>query len=103
VLSHSHGRRVFGHVSEYDQNDTSDYDAKYFLHSKANAKVIGKFKDESNAEPPLEFVGLRSKMYSLLLPGDYDKKNAKGVKMLCVAKYIRHADYVQDQHFACCQ
>ena len=77
-------------LSEYD---TSDYPADHFLHSKSNAKVIGKFKDESNGETPLEFVGLRSKMYSLLLPKDYEKKTAKGVKKSCVSKYIRHRDY----------
>src|SRR5678816_4255665 len=41
-----------------DQYDTSDYPADHFLHSKTNAKVIGKFKDESNGQSPLEFVGL---------------------------------------------
>src|SRR5688572_29954288 len=76
-----------------DQYDTSDYPADHFLHSKTNAKVIGKFKDESNGQPPLEFVGLRSKMYSLLLPEDYEKKTAKGVKKSYVSKYIRHCDY----------
>ena len=73
--------------------DTSDYHADHFLYSKSNAKVIGKFKDESNGQPPLEFVGLRSKMYSLLLPKDYEKKTAKGVKKSYVSKYIRHSDY----------
>src|SRR6218665_1515524 len=62
----------------------------HFLHSKTNAKVIGKFKDETNGVAPLEFVGLRNKMYSLLLPGEKEKKPAKGVYE---AKSIRHADY----------
>src|SRR6218665_1127272 len=63
------------------------------LHDKKNAKVIGKFKDETNGFPPLEFVGLRSKMYSLLLPDDKEMKTAKGVKRSFVAKSIRHANY----------
>jgi hypothetical protein len=78
------------HSSEYD---TSDYPADHFLYSRNNAKVIGKFKDETNAIPPLEFVGLRSKMYSLLLPGNKEKKTAKGIKKSYVSKRIRHDDY----------
>ena len=76
-----------------DCYDTSDYPKGHPLHDKKNAKVIGKFKDETNGVPPLEFVGLRSKMYSLLLPDDKEKKTAKGVKRSFVAKSIRHANY----------
>jgi len=51
-----------GNLAEYD---TSDYPTDHPLHNTTNAKVIGKFKDETNSVPPVEFVGLRSKMYSL--------------------------------------
>jgi len=78
------------HLDEYD---TSDYPPDHFLHSRANAKVIGKFKDETNGVAPLEFVGLRSKMYSILLPGNKEKKTAKGIKKSFVTKKIRHEDY----------
>lgn len=77
-------------LSEYD---TSDYPKGHPLYSPVNAKVIGKFKDETHGVAPLEFVGLRSKMYSLLLPDAKEKKTAKGVKRSFVAKCIRHADY----------
>jgi len=76
-----------------DFYDTSDYPKDHPLHDKKNAKVIGKFKDETNGVPPLEFVGLRSKMYSILLPNDKEKKTAKGVKRSFVAKSILHANY----------
>ena len=66
---------MFEHLDVYD---TSDYPADHFLHSKNNAKVIGKFKDETNGLAPLEFVGLRSKMYSLLLPNNKKRKQLKG-------------------------
>ena len=46
--------------------DTSDYLKTHNNYSSVNCKVIGKFKDECNGAAPLEFVGLRSKMYSLL-------------------------------------
>ena len=54
--------------------------AEHPIQDKKNAKVIWKFKDECNSLPALEFVGLRSKMYSLLLPNDKKKpKVSKGV------------------------
>jgi hypothetical protein len=46
--------------------DTSDYPENHPMHSKENKKKIGKFKDESNGRPILEFCGVRSKMYSIL-------------------------------------
>jgi hypothetical protein len=51
--------------------DTSNYPRDHPLYSAENMKVIGKMKDECSGKPPLEFVGLRSTMYSLLT---YDKK-----------------------------
>jgi hypothetical protein len=49
-----------------DYYDTSGYPPTHPLYSPKNAKVLGKFKDETNGDHPVEFVGLRSKMYSLL-------------------------------------
>jgi len=45
-----------------------------------NKKVIGKFKDECGGIPPLEFVGLRSKMYSIKLNENDEKKHVKELK-----------------------
>ena len=44
--------------------DNSDYgkSSKFFFDE--NKKVIGKFKDEAAGQPIIEFVGLKSKMYS---------------------------------------
>ena len=58
--------------------DTSDYPPDHFLWSDRNKKVIGLMKDETNGRAILEFVGLRSKLYSILLE-DEEKKRAKGV------------------------
>ena len=60
--------------------DTSDYPVEHPLHSKKNAKVVGLFKDELNGVPFVEFVGLRAKMYSFLLPDGSSKQTAKGIK-----------------------
>ena len=59
--------------------DTSDYDVTHYLYSTENKKVIGKMKDECCGKVVEEFVGLRSKMYSLLYEGE-EKKTAKGIK-----------------------
>ena len=45
--------------------DTSDYPTEHPLYSLCNQKVLGKKKDETVAHPPLEFVGLNPKMYSV--------------------------------------
>ena len=39
-----------------------------------NKKVVGKFKDETQGIPICEFIGLRSKMYSIKLDNDSEKK-----------------------------
>jgi hypothetical protein len=54
--------------------DTSNYPRDHPLYSAENMKVIGKMEVEYSSKPPLDFVGLRSKMYSLLT---YDKKLSK--------------------------
>ena len=50
-----------------DYFDFSDYSKDHFCYDPTNAKVIGKFKDETNGNPIVEFVGLRPKMYSQLV------------------------------------
>jgi len=75
--------------------DTSDYPEGHKLHSTENAKVIGKFKDECNGVPPMEFVGLCAKMYSLLTEPDVHKFTVKGVKKSCAKKLFNHASYVR--------
>ena len=73
--------------------DNSDYpkSSKFFFNE--NKKVIGKFKDETAGKPILEFVGLKSKMYSYTI-GDEEHKKAKGVKKNVVKNEIRHRDYL---------
>ncbi len=47
---------------------------------KKTKGVLGKFKDEIAVKLPMEFVGLRAKMYSLKMAGGKEKGTAKGVK-----------------------
>jgi hypothetical protein len=75
-----------------DLYDTSDYPKDHFCYSVDNKKVIGKFKDETNAQPIKEFVGLRAKMYSILKYDDASKAVAKGVKRSEI-KNLTHENY----------
>ena len=77
-----------------DRFDFSDYPKEHKLFSTINKKVIGKMKDETAGVPIVEFVGLRSKMYSIIYAGK-EKKTAKGVKKVVVKKDIRHRDYLR--------
>ena len=53
-----------------------------------NKKVIGKMKDEFKGKRN-EFVGLKSKMYSLIAVYDKEVTKAKGIN-----KRIRHKEFV---------
>ena len=80
-------------AEDADKFDTSDYPTDHFLHSVANKKVIGKMKDETASVPIKEFVGLRSKMYSMTYGGGVEKKTAKGIKKSTIRQSLRHAMY----------
>ena len=77
--------------------DTSNYpnDARG-LFSNVNAKVVGKMKDECGGQAPRQFVGLRSKMYSLQIRRDdrKPKMTAKGIKRSFVKNHLRHDMYL---------
>jgi hypothetical protein len=73
--------------------DFSDYPEDSKFYDVTNKKVVGKFKDETAGVPITEFVGLRSKMYSIKLADDKEKKTAKGIKKSVVKNTITHNDY----------
>ena len=72
--------------------DFSEYPNDHPNYDPINKKVIGKFKDETNSKSILEFLGLRSKMYSILLDKETNKNKAtaKGIKRSCM-KNIKHS------------
>ena len=55
-------------AADIDAFDTSEYPTTHSLYSKKNAKTLWKFKNECTSLQSHEFIGLRSKMYSLTLP-----------------------------------
>ena len=72
--------------------DFSDFPKDSQFHNTENKKTIGKFKDETPFNPIVEFVGLRSKMYSIKTQ-KYESKKAKGIKKSVVKKDIKHENY----------
>lgn len=58
-----------------------------------NKAVVGRFKDEAGGVPLKEFVGLRSKMYSILLDGGKQKHTAAGVKKCVRDQELTHSLY----------
>ena len=73
--------------------DNSDYNKESPFYNTANKKVIGKFKDEAAGIPIIEFIGLRSKMYSYMKDDMKGGKTAKGIKKNVIKKDIKHEDY----------
>ena len=57
--------------------DNSDYQENSTFYNNTNKKVIGKFKIEAAGTPIVEFVGLRSKMYSYIKDNDNGGKTCK--------------------------
>lgn len=76
--------------------DTSDYplDNAYGI-PLVNKKVPGLFKDELNSKILTDFVGLRSKMYSIRSENRDLIKKAKGVKANVLKKQIDFNDYLE--------
>lgn len=73
--------------------DNSDYPKDSPYYSDRNKKVIGKFKDEAGGIPIVEFVGLRSKMYSYTKESGNGGITAKGVKRYVIKNKLTHDDF----------
>ena len=68
--------------------DLSGYPKNSVYYCDINKKVLGKMKDELNGDKIDEFVGLKSKMYSLITFSGKEVNKAKGV-----IKRLRHKEY----------
>ena len=73
--------------------DNSDYPKNSPFFDNSNKKVIGKFKDEAAGIPIVEFVGLRSKMYSYIKGNKQGSRTAKGIKKNVIKQKIQHENY----------
>ena len=73
--------------------DLSDYPEDSKIFDTVNKKVIGKMKYEFKGKITVDFVGLKSKMYSLIDVDNEENKKAKVVNEN-VVKNIRHRKFV---------
>jgi hypothetical protein len=73
--------------------DFSDMPKDHKCYDETNKKVLGKFKPEELGKIITEFVGLRSKMYSILFDDNKYKSTGKGIKKSALKKEISHNDY----------
>ena len=72
-----------------DLFDFSEYPVSSKFYNPTNKKVFGKIKDEFKGEIISEFIGLKSKMYSLISVKDQEVSKAKGVN-----EKIRHKEFI---------
>ena len=77
--------------------DFSDYSKESKFYDDSNKKVIGKMRDEMGGKVVSEFIGLKSKMYSLIRVDDEEKIRAKDInrnlymtnfEMFCLIKKL---------------
>jgi hypothetical protein len=71
--------------------DLSDVTGEF--NNNANKKKIGKMKMEHPNDVITEFIGLRSKMYSIKLNSQKEEKKAKGIVKSVVKKDLKHEMY----------
>lgn len=71
----------------------SEYPKSHPLYSDKNKKVWGKFKDDLHGKAAYQFVGLKSKMYSIKSSKD-EKKRAKEISARVVRSKLKHQDYM---------
>lgn len=80
--------------ADKDWFDFSNYNKDHPNYNKDNFLIPGKMKDEMAGKKIKEFAGLRSKMYSVKVEDNKDKKTAKGL-LRSIQKNIRHEDYLK--------
>ena len=68
--------------------DFSGYSKDSVYYDSSNKKVLGKIKDEFNGTKISEFIGLKSKMHSLISIDDKEVNKAKEIN-----KKFRHKEY----------
>ena len=76
----------------HSELDCSEYPQNHPLHNSDNKKVLGKFKDEMCGNIVHEYVGLRSKMYSISWEHG-SARTCKGISKTVNKFVLRHDMY----------
>ena len=72
--------------------DFSSYPVTSPFFDKTNAKVVGKFKDETSGVPIKEVICLKAKMYTFITDDGKVVKKAKGIQKKVVKSFMSHDD-----------
>jgi hypothetical protein len=74
--------------------DFSNFNKNHKLFSEKNKKLIGYLKSEYGEKNVDEFIGIKSKLYSIMYDNEKEnKKTAKGLQKCVLNKYITHDIY----------
>ena len=73
--------------------DLSNYDKSHKLYNDSNKKKLGYIKDEGAGQIIEEFIGLKSKLYSIKFYNGDTIRKCKGLQNIVVQKYIKHEQY----------
>ena len=73
--------------------DLSDFKKDHKCYDPTNLKEPGKFKLETLDHIATEFIGLRSKLYSIKFDDDVEKKTCKGINKCVKENKITHDHY----------
>ncbi len=75
-----------------DLFDLSNFPPTHYLYSDTNKKKPGYLKIESADKPVLSFIGLRPKLYTIII-GDKLEKKAKGVSRASIQQDLTYQSY----------
>ncbi len=73
--------------------DTSNYPNNHYLFSEKRKKKLGFLKDESGGKIIEEFIGLKSKLYSIKYFNGETESKSKGPQKNVLKKFIKHENY----------
>ena len=74
--------------------DLSNFPREHELFSNNNKKKLGFMKDEAEGKIIDQFIGLKSKLYSIKYNDGNTIKRCKGLQNAVLKKFIKHENYV---------
>ena len=81
-------KNVFGKIMDF-----SNYPPDHHCFNDSNKKKLGYFKVENAEKFIKEFVGLKSKLYSILFNDESQKRTAKGLNKTVLINNVDHMHY----------
>ena len=84
---------MYNNKEMFDLSDVGGNPQLSRFNDNTNKKVIGKFKPEYADNVITEFIGLRSKMYSIQFEDGNESKKAKGIVSSVIKKDLKHKMY----------